>query len=76
MASEDQRSVFEIGEGQASLAITLPKPWMKFWRLKKRDKMLLLYNGVVVIIPPSHPNEKCMVERTRRFLMEGCEQIN
>lgn len=41
-----------------SLVITLPKPWLNFWQLKKGQKIEIIYNGVLVVLPSNHPKKE------------------
>jgi len=51
MTSETTRSLQAVGGQKASLNVTLPKDWIKFWNLKKGDKTAVLYDGCVIIVP-------------------------
>lgn len=35
-----------------NFAITLPKSWTNFFKMKKGEKLEVRYNGVLVVLPP------------------------
>lgn len=49
MPSLVERSVIDMGQG--SYIITLPKPWVRYLRIKPGDKLLVIINGELVIRP-------------------------
>lgn len=71
MPSEETRSLIEIGSKKRSAAITLPKGWIKFWKLRVKEKVPLIYDGVLVVIPPSHPDKKDIEGKIRSFLLKN-----
>ena len=46
MTIEVERSLFKIGE---SLAVTLPKAWTRYHRLRAGDHVQIVANGALVI---------------------------
>ena len=46
--------------------VTLPTGWKRYHKLKFGDKVKMLANGVIVILPPNVTEEK--EEEVRRFL--------
>lgn len=49
MGTMQQRSIIDLGQG--SFVITLPKPWLRFHRLKAGDKVEVITNGKLVVKP-------------------------
>ncbi len=47
MPIEVERTLFKIGEG--GFAITLPKAWVKYNRLKSGDKVLVIADTEIII---------------------------
>jgi len=56
MPWEDERTILPIGEG--SKFVTLPATWCRFWRIKPGDRVKLIGNSIVAIIPPHLPPGK------------------
>jgi antitoxin component of MazEF toxin-antitoxin module len=48
-----ERILFRVGEG--SLAVTLPKPWVIYNRLKPGDKVEVIVNNGVLIQVKENP---------------------
>ncbi|MFQ6076930.1 MAG: hypothetical protein ACE5Z5_12520 [Candidatus Bathyarchaeia archaeon] len=69
MPIKDTRSLIEVGGERRSLAMTLPYGWVKFWDLEKGLKTPVLYDSVLVIIPPNHPRRKEIEEQVREILI-------
>jgi len=46
-----------IQAGNHSLAITIPKPWIEYFKLKKGDAVEVISNSTVEIYPPKMDNE-------------------
>lgn len=44
-----ERSLIRMGQG--GLVVTLPKPWLAYYKLKAGDRVVLLTNGKLVIKP-------------------------
>ena len=57
MPIEVERTVFKIGEG--GFAITLPKAWVKYNRVKSGDKVLVIADTEIIIrvIKPAREEE-------------------
>lgn len=51
--------------------ISLPRGWVAYWKLQKKQPLQILYNSVIIIIPPNHPNKEYIELRIRDFLTEG-----
>ena len=51
-----ERILFRIGEG--SLAVTLPKAWVIYNRLKPGDKVEVIVNDGVTILVKKKPEEE------------------
>ena len=55
----------KLQEQSGSYFVTLPKIWVDSEELKQGDKMSVVFNGIVKIIPPSfnleNPNSKLNV---------------
>ena len=63
MPSKDERCLMPMGN---SLVMTLPKAWLNFWQLKKGERVEIVYDGILVVIPSNHPKK----EELNRKLME------
>jgi bifunctional DNA-binding transcriptional regulator/antitoxin component of YhaV-PrlF toxin-antitoxin module len=48
--------------------LTLPKGWARFFNLKKKQKLLVLGDQVLVIFPPN--SSKGLEKRVREFLIK------
>jgi len=44
--------------GGDSLAVVLPKSWCKFKDLKSGDKVSIIGNGILIILPPGTSDEE------------------
>ena len=66
MPSKDIRRLMPMGN---SLVITLPKVWLNFWQLKKGEKLEIIYDGVLIIIPPNHPKKKEIRKKIKEALL-------
>lgn len=65
--------MFETGGSRPrSLALVLPKGWLRFWGLLKGQELVVIANSVMVIIPPTHANREGLEESVRRWLVDGC----
>lgn len=51
-------------------AISLPKGWVQFWKLQKKQSLPIVYNGILIVIPPTHPNIERIEQKIRKFLLE------
>lgn len=51
-----ERKLFRIGEG--GFAVTLPKAWINYNRLKPGDKVEIVANGELIIRVKAKPEEK------------------
>lgn len=72
MPSTEQRSLLQL---DTSLAITIPKVWATFWQLRKGEKVQILYDTVLVVIPQDHPNSKKVENKVKRILAETREPL-
>jgi len=50
--------------------MSLPSDWVRFWKMKKGDVIPILYDSILVVIPPTHPNKKKIEERIREVLIK------
>lgn len=69
MPIEEQRSLIEVGSKNRSSAITLPAAWVRFWKLKKKQRLDVIANGVLIVIPPNHPEREMVKEKIRSVLI-------
>ena len=69
MAFDEERSLIIIGSKNKSSAVTLPCSWIRFWKLKKKQKIRILGDGVLVLFPSNYPNLDQARELTSRILM-------
>lgn len=49
MPHEETRKIVKIGN---SVAVTMPKAWVRYFKLKPKDEVKVTSNGVVIIEPP------------------------
>jgi len=76
MPFETSRIIQEVGSNKASYNITLPKEWARFWQLKKGKKILMLYDSILVLIPPGLPETGDKKNQIRQFLIGDTSPIN
>ena len=56
MGIEVERTLVEFGGHRPRpIGVTLPIAWLRYWGLKKGQKVVILCNSVLVLIPPGHP---------------------
>ena len=55
MPSKESRKVIKLG---GSKAISLPKPFLDYHKIEGGDKVLLLYDGIILILPESFSQEQ------------------
>jgi len=67
MPIEDKRTLILLGNQPI---ITLPKGWVKFWQIEKKQPIQVIYDSILVIIPPNHPKGKELEKRVRRALFD------
>ncbi|MFH7880417.1 MAG: hypothetical protein QXI09_00180 [Candidatus Aenigmatarchaeota archaeon] len=67
MPGIERRSVLELGSQKKSLAITLPQAWAKFWDIKKKQKLNILYDDVLIVFPPNYQKEENYRESFLKF---------
>jgi antitoxin component of MazEF toxin-antitoxin module len=48
MPHKQTRKIIRVGN---SLAVTIPKPWLKYFELSEKDHVTVLSNGAVIIKP-------------------------
>lgn len=68
MPVEEKRSLLILDKQPA---MSLPKGWVKFWKLQKKQALPIVYNSVLIVIPPTHPNKERIEQRIREFFLEG-----
>lgn len=66
MPIEERRGIFLLNEANV---MVLPKHWIDFWKIKKGERLKVLCGSVLVVFPPSHPNEKEIEDKVRDFLI-------
>ena len=55
MPHEEIRKIIRVGN---SLAVTLPKSWLKFYKLTDQDRVTIFSNGKITIEPRGSMNER------------------
>jgi len=50
MPHEETRKIIKVGE--TSLAVILPKSWLRYYKLTDKDEVKVISNSTVVIEPP------------------------
>jgi hypothetical protein len=55
--------------------VSLPRGWVKFWNLQKKQSLKIMYNSIFIIIPPNHPDIKNIEKQIREMLI-GCKKVN
>jgi antitoxin component of MazEF toxin-antitoxin module len=48
MPHKQTRKIIRVGN---SLAVTIPKPWSRYFGLSEKDEVIVLSNGAVIIKP-------------------------
>ncbi|MGD0071332.1 MAG: AbrB/MazE/SpoVT family DNA-binding domain-containing protein [Candidatus Bathyarchaeia archaeon] len=48
MPHKQTRKIIRVGN---SLAITIPKPWLRYFNLSEKDSVTVLSNGAIIIKP-------------------------
>jgi len=72
MPTVTQRSAIRAGDG--ALQITLPKAWVDYYRVKPRDKLRVVADGVLTVHPPeTSPGE---VKVMRPGMVGSRRQLN
>ena len=56
MANLTKRSLFPIGDG--GIAVTFPKSWASFYKLKAKDKLIGISNGFLLLFPEKMASDK------------------
>ena len=51
--------------------ISLPRGWVTYYKLQKKQTLQVLYNSIIIIVPSNHPNKEHIEQRIRDFLTEG-----
>ncbi|MCL0036464.1 hypothetical protein M1N47_03525 [Dehalococcoidia bacterium] len=46
MPVELERSLIQMGD---ALGITIPKGWLRYYKLKKKDRLILIANSEIII---------------------------
>ena len=54
MPHEETRKIIRVGN---SYAVTLPKTWLKYYKLTDQDKVRVISNGNIIIEPKRSKNE-------------------
>ena len=67
MPVNEKRSLIQL---DTNLAISLPKGWTKFWKMTKGEKIQVLYDSILVIIPSTHPKRKEVEKKVEQFLIK------
>lgn len=60
MPHKETRKIIKIGN---SLAVTLPKPWLRYFNLTDKDRVTVLSNKNVIIKPNennAHERHECV----------------
>jgi len=53
MPHEQTRKIIRVGN---SLAVTIPKPWLKYYKLDDKDHVKVISNSTIIIEPPKKKN--------------------
>jgi antitoxin component of MazEF toxin-antitoxin module len=56
MPHEETRKIIKVGN---SYAVTIPKPWLRYFRLNEKDEVRLISNSTIVIEPPQKKTVDC-----------------
>jgi len=54
MPHKQKRNILRVGD---SLGITLPAAWLRYFKLKPKDRVKMVSNNTIIIYPPE-PEEK------------------
>ena len=72
MGIENERTLFEVGGRRPrTLAISLPIAWVRYWGLHKGQTVLVISDGILVVVPPGHQNQKEIIAKVKRGLLDG-----
>jgi antitoxin component of MazEF toxin-antitoxin module len=55
MPHEETRKIIRVGN---SFAVTMPRAWLRYFKLKNKDEVKVISNGTVIIQPPAKKAEK------------------
>jgi antitoxin component of MazEF toxin-antitoxin module len=56
---EETRRIIRVGN---SLAVTIPAPWVRYYRLEQKDEVTIISNSNIIIEPPSQKQKTKAVE--------------
>ena len=62
---EETRKVHKTGSSE-TVEVSLPKAWCKFWNIKAGDRITMLANKILVIVP-----DKADIEKVKTILREA-----
>jgi len=68
MTVKEERKIIILGKQPM---VSLPRGWVKFWKLQKAQPLKILYDSVFIVIPPSHPNKELIEKKLTRFFLKG-----
>jgi bifunctional DNA-binding transcriptional regulator/antitoxin component of YhaV-PrlF toxin-antitoxin module len=54
MPHEEIRKIIRVGN---SYAITIPRAWLRYFKLSDKDELLVISDGTVIIKPPQKKQE-------------------
>ena len=49
MPHEETRKIIKVGN---SFAVTLPRGWLRYFKLTDKDNVTIISNGTIIIEPP------------------------
>lgn len=49
--------------------ISLPRGWVEFWKLHKKQSLKIMCNSILIIIPPNHPDIRNIENRVKNLLV-------
>ena len=66
MPQKTERSLMKMG---SNLIITLPKGWTDFWGIEKGEKVEVISDGILLVIPPTCPKKAKIKEKLMEVLL-------
>jgi antitoxin component of MazEF toxin-antitoxin module len=60
MPHEETRKIIKIGN---SYGVTIPKAWLRYFKLDVRDQVRMVSNSTIVIEPPKKKAVECVAKQ-------------
>jgi len=63
MPHEETRKIIRVGN---SLAVTIPKPWLRYFKLNEKDEVTIISNSNIIIEPRQKQKNKAVEKHSQR----------